>query len=351
MIKSNLNHPGASPLSTLAVVLGVFLAFVGAPLAAQASNTQQAQNPGLVTIPGGGTATLTVRGFCMDFGKPFPTQEMQTRALAPANIRAALNYAVQKGYTDSNAAQVQLAVWYLSDNQWRAEQRVIGQEIVTNATTANAPSAVSGGTSIVDAITQNQISVVSAKFVPQTADAFYGDGQVQVKNNGTAELRLYMPIGVMFDVPGSTQFQRLAAYALSTQQQPTSTAAVTQPATSVPSLTAVTTALATGTVIVSETATAVGTTTVEGTVTAGVSTSTVEATVTTEATQVATAVAVETATTAPTMVEATATAPAGAGTLPQTGSEDANWLPLAMLMMGIALMALGSGAKLLRRVR
>src|SRR6476660_4941936 len=100
--------------------LGLVFSMVLFPVASFASTaTYQTQSsPAAVTIPGGGSVDLTVRGFCLNYGKPFPTGQMSAAGLAADNLRSALNYSIGKGYTDSNARQVELGIWYLVDNTW-----------------------------------------------------------------------------------------------------------------------------------------------------------------------------------------------------------------------------------------
>jgi len=329
----------------------------------------------------------------MDFGKPFPTGDTSPNGLAPDNVRAALNYSMGKGYTDNNAAQVELAIWYLRDNTWHNTDNALGQEVVTNATAANAPQA-STGTSLADAVAQNK-ATVTAKFVPQTADAFYGDGQAVIRNTGTTDLQLYMPVGTVFSAGAGSTFQNLAAYALSNQP---AQATVTAGATTSPSVTAA--ATITGTAVVTGTAT-VGTGTatavVTGTATVGTGTATAETsptalgtataetsptvavttTVETSPTALGTSTAVgtvaaETPTTVATVaastatevatatVEATATtgvvetptAAPGSGVLPQTGNSDGgSTIMLVGLLTAVALLVVGTGAAVAARNR
>jgi len=203
--------------TSIATALGIalMLGLVAAPLATHAGSLQQAQGPRTLTIPAGGTVTLQSRAFCIDFGKEFPTGDMNGKGLANEKIMAALNYAISKGYTEGNPQQVELAVWFLSDGTWHATEHAIGQEIVDNATTA-PPAATDGSASLADAVAQNKVSV-TAKFVPQTKDNFYGDGDVQVKNLTGAELKIYVPIGQLFEAPAGN-FQRLAGYDLGTEK-------------------------------------------------------------------------------------------------------------------------------------
>lgn len=340
------------------LALGLMLSLFVSPMLASASVTQQTtQAPRTITIAAGATATLTARGFCLDFGKPFPTQDTSARNLAVDRIRAALNYSIQKGYTEGNPQQVQLAVWYLRDNTWHAEQRVIAEEIVREAATAPVPPSTGEGISLSDAVTQNRVTV-TAKFVPQTQDAFYGDGTVTIQNTGTSEVRVFMPMGVTFSTVASPgTFQDLLVYELSVQQGTTTpggataSPATTQQATTQPTLTALTTpigtttAVATGTVDPAVTVTA--TVTVTSTV---VTTGTVEATTTVAATAEVTAEA--TATEVPT-VEALPTDTPVSQPLPQTGGETGNSSSTALIVfaLGLALIATGLGTTVAARRR
>src|SRR5207302_1411414 len=92
-------------VAALAVVAGLVLSLVLSPMVSSAKDN-------VLTIPAGGTATLSIRGFCMDFGKPFPTQDTAVKGLADDKIRAALNYSIQKGYTEGNPQQVEQAIWF-----------------------------------------------------------------------------------------------------------------------------------------------------------------------------------------------------------------------------------------------
>ncbi len=307
-------------VASLIMVVGLVSSLALWPIAASAMGSTyypQAKPNDSLTIKAGGTATLTVRGFCMDFGKPFPTQETTIKGLADDKVRAALNYSIQKGYTEGNPQQVEQAVWFLRDNTWHNPDHPVGQEIVTNATTANAPQAGSG-TALNDAVTQNKVTL-TAKFVAQTADHFYGDAQIQVKNSGTADVTVYMPIGMVFTVPtGGGAFQDLAAYTLSAApaQQATSTAG--------PAITATMTV---------------------GTSPTSVTTATTAAT--TVATVVETATSEPVATAAPTETSAPIIKPTNtSGVLPQTGAGDDNIFSWALALMALSLLVIGSGAVL-----
>jgi hypothetical protein len=307
----------AAAMLGLTLVAGLF----AAPTATQAAPTYKVEPPHVVSIPANGTMTLKARGFCMDFGKPFPTGAMAPNGLAAANIRGALTYAIDKGYADGNAQQVQLAIWNLRDNTWHNESHAVASEILSNTTTSTPPTA--NALSLPDAMTQKSVNV-SAQFTPQTADAFYGDGNVVITNTTAAALNVYMPIGVVFTVPnGAGAFQDLVSYEL-VQAEGTPTAGATSVATS--------TVAASVTPAASATAGATGTTL---------------ATVTSEATaQVTATTAVATVeptmTEAPTVEVATATAVPVSAPLPSTGGGSDTGLIMALIVaLGLSMAGLG----------
>ncbi|MGA7732145.1 MAG: hypothetical protein WCD37_12845 [Chloroflexia bacterium] len=304
-------------ISTLSAFLLtiLFAALSAMPPVSLASPAAQAQ-PQSVTIPAGSTATIKVRGFCLNFGKPFPTGNMTMDGLASDTTRKALSYAIQKGYTDNNAAQVQEAIWFLQDNTWHSQDHTIGQEIVDNASTVSTIP-IGSGTALNDPAAQNVLTM-TALFVPQTPDAFYGDGDLQIKNTGSTEIRVYLPIGAKFVVPNNNGgFQDLVAYALQPAGTPTAPAA---------------TPMTASTPAVASTATSAATATVEATSTL--------------------APAPELFTPVPTQTQmpvATPTAEAAAP-LPGTGSaEDALLLALVLVALGFGLAALGLVVRLRTR--
>jgi hypothetical protein len=195
----------------MALIFGLLIA----PLVGSAGSVRQTQGPRSVTIPAGGSVLLQVRGFCLDFGKPFPTGEMSAKGLADQKLRAGLNYAINKGLAENNPQQTELAVWFLRDNSWHASEHAIGQEIVDNA--VSAPNDTGDGISLSDAVAQNKVSVVGM-FVPQTKDNFYGDGEAEIKNLTNAELKVYTPIGIVFSSTVGGDFQDLMAYELGTEK-------------------------------------------------------------------------------------------------------------------------------------
>jgi hypothetical protein len=249
-------------------------------------------------IPAGQTARLRVRGLCIDFGKPFPGTSAAPNELAKDEMRAALNYAVSKGYFDKDdtARQAEQAMWYLSDGTWHRPDHDLAQEIVNaGKDAANKPADPAGATSILDALNAGTIKVDVSLTIPagmDPKDAFYGDGDLSVTNTSNAEVNVFMPTGTIFP-PNTAADQRLIGYALVAQEAPTLTPAPTN-------------------------------------------------------TPMPTATAAPTNTPAPTAMPQPTATPAMSSTLPSTGGP-ADGLPAWMLLLGGSLLSLVAGVSLLRR--
>ena len=233
-------------LAALLISLGLGSAGVAAQTGPSPSDTT------VLTIPAGQSAQLQVRAFCLDFGKTFPTGALSPQELAKPELRAALNYAIQKGYVDSNPRQVEQAIWFLSDGTWHSTDRTLAEEIVNNSKTGQAPTDPVKATTVFDAIKQGGLTA-DVTFTALTSDAFYGDGTLTIKNTGSADMQVYLPLGTVFP-PANADEQRMMGYAIRVAQAaPTATAPAT--ATAAPTTTPEATATAAPTMAAAPTAT------------------------------------------------------------------------------------------------
>lgn len=217
--------------SILIVLVAVLFSLGLSSLTVVAEPQPQALNAQVLTIPAGKTSSLRVRGFCLDYGKPFPTGISAPNGLAPDNIRAALNYAVSKDYVNTNVQQTQQAVWFLSDGNWHRPDHALGDEIANAAKdTANQP-ATPEGISLIDALAAKSVTA-SITFAPAEGTApnvaYYGDGVLMIKNVTTEDVKVFLPFGSVFPPAQDTE-QRLIGYALAVAEAaPTNTPAPTE---------------------------------------------------------------------------------------------------------------------------
>ena len=156
--------------------------------------------PYVITLAPGETATLPVRGFCLNYGKPFPGATLQGVDLAPATVRAAVAYALQKGYVDSDPLQVQLAVWTLIEGKKIPGQAyTVADEIIEFAKTAPAPE-TGAVQSLADALAKALVSAAIADYA-STSPANYqysGAGNLALTNVSKEALTLLIPYGMRF---------------------------------------------------------------------------------------------------------------------------------------------------------
>jgi len=128
-----------------------------------------------------------------------------------------LNAALNKGYTSSNAKEVQYAIWQERGATGAPALGNIGNELTQNAAPPTAPQ---GATSVIDALKNNQIKATAGSWqgigeqltINNFQDYFQGRGQLVIENTSGQELTLYMPIGTVFPAP-SAEFQSMAGYA------------------------------------------------------------------------------------------------------------------------------------------
>lgn len=216
-MRSYYRWSGVSLLALAALLFSLGISAAGAW-----AQTPAGSDASVLTIPAGQTAQVQVRGFCLDYGKQFPSGVVSPKELSTPELRAALNYAIQKGYVDSNPGQVQEALWFLSDGTWHADEHQLAQEIVDNSKSA-APADPAGGTTLFNALAGGGLTA-EVTFTPKSADAFYGDGTLTIRNTGSSDAQVYLPIGTVFP-PATPDQQRLLGYAIQvTQAAPTATA-------------------------------------------------------------------------------------------------------------------------------
>ena len=299
----HVTFPLRWPLSVALVLCGLLLAV--APNT-WAQGTQVDAQP--LTIGAGKDATINIKAFCVEYGKPFartfPT--VSSNAVDPQVIQI-LRYAISKGYTESEPYQVQLAIWRQTTGEWKGTDRTRAEEIFNNRGQAPAAGAASG-TSIVQAAAANNIQVTSVNWSPLPAaperEPWAANGQLRVTNTGSSDLTVNIPTGIYIDAAATEQ--DMVMYVTNAQAQATSTPAAT--------------------------ATAAATATTAPT-----------------ATTAATAAPTAAATTAPAATATRAPAAAATQTLPRTGGDNPGdnfqWLTL----LGTAMVAAGLGLAFFRR--
>ncbi len=172
------------------------------------------------TLEPGGTATIQIEAFCIEFGKFFPAAIRPPNGVAPDNVRAALDHIQQNALTanEADALEAQYAIWELlgAPNSPPATSS-IAQDVLANATIAPATP---GGTSVMNAAQQGTIRMQITAWDPvgdkvrilSATDHFFGRGTLEIENTSDQILDLYLPIGAAFPAQ-EMRFQTVSGYA------------------------------------------------------------------------------------------------------------------------------------------
>lgn len=201
-------------VAAIAAFVAVFA--VAQPAAAQA--------PSNFTLQPGGKAVITYEAYCVEFGEVFPGSLQSPNGLVNDQARAALAYGVSKGYnTDpAKALGMQYAIWQAIGAANVPKGDATTQDVLTNG---KAVPVNPQGTSVLDAVKNNQVKLTLGAFAPvgskvqitpTASDNFYGRGDLTIENTSQQALTLYMPVGTQFPSVDAKQ-QTLAGFATNVQ--------------------------------------------------------------------------------------------------------------------------------------
>ncbi len=170
--------------------------------------------PYVITLAPGASTSVPVQGFCMNYGKPFPSKTLQAADLASDKVRAAVAYALQKGYVDSDPLQVQLAVWYLQDGK-KAPGRTytLANEIIRFAESGAVPEPADAQT-LAATLGKNLVSANIADY-QSTSPANYqyrGQGNLVLTNLSPDTVTFVLPYGMRFADSGKQGTQDMAIF-------------------------------------------------------------------------------------------------------------------------------------------
>ncbi|MFN8475201.1 MAG: hypothetical protein U0822_23665 [Anaerolineae bacterium] len=192
-----------------------------------------------VTVPAKGSATVNVKAFCLEYGKPFPATfptSLGNKTADPQVVNI-LRYAVSQGFTETNPYQVQLALWRQTSGEWKSTDNALAQQIYTAGTQAsNAQAAPANGQTLVQAAGANNVQVTATSWTPLPAEPeqnpWAGQGTLQITNPGSSAATITVPLGIVVSGGGTDQdviMYATSSNALSGSQQ---VAQVTPAATS-----------------------------------------------------------------------------------------------------------------------
>lgn len=171
---------------SVALALVVILLLSALPLAALAQDGGTAIGPYIVTLQPGETTEIGVHGFCLNYGLPFPGDVLLPTELASDPLRNAAIYSLANGYIDSNAFDVEKAIWYLSDGTRLDNQDyTLADEIIAYANSGVQPAdVVDGVPHMVELVTAGSLEASVTKFVNVAPEqgSFFGSGTLTITN-------------------------------------------------------------------------------------------------------------------------------------------------------------------------
>lgn len=181
--------------------------------------TAAASSPFVVTIPAGALAEISVNGFCLNRGLPFPGDTLGFQELAPPEIRRALSYVLDKQHQENDLFAAQLALWHLANGPnpdrlftSKAERDLV-TEILTRSQEYTLPAIPTGTVSLDEAVTQGLVVAEVIGFRNLSEPPYYGEGVLTIRNLGEKELKIAIPVGVRFRDNRNSGMQDMGIFA------------------------------------------------------------------------------------------------------------------------------------------
>lgn len=185
----------------LALTLALVLLLSALPLAAFAQDGGAAIGPYVVTLQPGETTEIDVHGFCLNYGLPFPGDVLQPTELASDPLRNAAIYSLANGYIDSNAFDVEKAIWYLSDGtRLDGQDYTLADEIIAYANSGVQPAdVVDGVPHMVELVTAGSLEASVSGFVNVAPEqgSFFGSGTLTITNVSDAAQQFVVSYGTV----------------------------------------------------------------------------------------------------------------------------------------------------------
>lgn len=202
MSATNNTHPSARRIAgPLIIVLALLLSILPLPALAQEGSTAIAIGPHIVTLQPGAKTEITVHGFCLNYGLPFPGAELKPVELAADPLRNAAIYGLANEYIDSKPFDVEKAIWFLSDGtRLNGQDYTLADQIVAYANSGVQPAdAVAGVPHMADKLADGSLEAVVTGFVNVAPEkgSFYGTGTLVITNVSKATQRFVISYGTV----------------------------------------------------------------------------------------------------------------------------------------------------------
>lgn len=176
-----------------------------------------------ITLAPGQTATIPMKFWCLDFGKPFPKNVATPAARAPDGVVAVLEAAIAKNTVNTNPYQTQLAIWRVTTgkfNDYGQKGTVLAEQIYSDSLKITVKPLSAAQPSLAALIASGTLSSTLVDFVAQKDAAnpglpgndFFGTGKLVVTNVSKETVKFVVVEGGMFAPPTGVDAQTLISH-------------------------------------------------------------------------------------------------------------------------------------------
>jgi hypothetical protein len=166
-----------------------------------------------IKLPAQDSVDVLVHGYCLDYGAPFPGQELKPLELAPDVIRNTVCYNIAKGYVEDEIWQAQLAIWRQTDQLDQGPEFPLVDEIADYAESGVEPGDIgSDCVPLPDAVEEGLISADVSEFVNTTDPEYFGKGKMVLVNLTDKEQNICLPYATAYKDETQTGVQDMAVY-------------------------------------------------------------------------------------------------------------------------------------------
>jgi hypothetical protein len=170
-------------------------------------------HPMSIKLPAQKSVDVLVHGYCMDYGAPFPGQELKPLELAPDVIRNTVCYNIAKGYVEDEIWQAQLAIWRQTDELDKGSEFPLVDEIADYAESGVEPGDMGQDcVPLPDAVEDGLISADVTEFVNTTDPEYFGKGKMTLVNLTDEEQNICLPYATAYKDETQTGVQDMAVY-------------------------------------------------------------------------------------------------------------------------------------------
>ncbi len=200
------------------VSLGLLaLLFLGPVPAAQAADIT-------VTLQPGQEATIPLRLWCLDYGKPFPSALDAPGPRAQDGVIAVLQTAIAKGAVISDIYQTELAIWRVRTgrfNDYASQGYALAEEIYNASTTLTVASIPPDVLTLDRAVAEGKVAYAITNFGPVTDTLpaevtryapFFGKADLLLSNPTQQPVTFLFAEGTVFPPAGGENAQALVSH-------------------------------------------------------------------------------------------------------------------------------------------